>query len=142
MHDLAGRFLREQMKLSTPLAKLPSISAVVNAFKKLNADWDSRFYHFWLDLQATLLENVWPTLDSPPPTKEGIIWAAAQKAAGNNITSKRTLDETPDQTHTKKAKSGSKSGRKKGSKGWTQSETDSLLDLVKDFLPNRSYGRR
>ena len=133
LHDEVRSFLEVKMGLKTPItaSNLPKSSAVAKAFQKLeNNKNEDRYKQLLADLQATKINDLWPeAADMPPPTKEGIVWHAA-----NSLVNKPAARVDMDiGKPTMKRK-----GRTKGCKGWREDEYDKLLDVVEKIVPTGS----
>ena len=79
LHDDASAFYREIMKLQTPIVTVSSKAAIAKAIQAMTKSEAEKFGPLLLNLQVTPLKNLWPaSVSQPPPTKEGVLWAAAQ----------------------------------------------------------------
>ena len=134
LHDAASSFLRNVMNVPTPIsaANLPKSKEIQKTFLELDPVRDNVAHKFLLDLQATPLQDLWGEDSvSPPPTKEGLLWHAANALSKNDSDSaKNTSGNKRPSNSISKVK-----GRKKGAKGWSSKELDHLLDALKEILP-------
>ena len=128
LHDDASAFYREIMKLQTPIVTVPSKAAIAKAIQAMTKSEAEKFGPLLLNLQVTPLKNLWPaSVSQPPPTKEGVLWAAAQaprSTVQQDISSPPLIK---------------KHGRPQGAKKWSQAEVAVLLQVIGIVLPAGSH---
>ena len=107
------------MKLQTPIVTVPSKAAIAKAIQALTKAEAEKFWPLLLNLQITPLKSLWPaSVSKSPPTKGGVLWAAAQAPRS---TVQQDISSSP---------LIKKHGRPQGAKNWTNVEVSVLLQVI------------